>query len=301
MTRVSRMLAAGGLLLAALGAVAQDCPRPTIGLALGSGGAGGLAHIAMLEVFDELELRPDGMAGTSIGAVMGALYAAGLDAGEIKALFREFGGSALDPLSGLARGGEAPGWRDLLTVDLESGGFIDADGFLDFIAGHFAAREFAELEIPLQIVATDYWSGKAHVFREGDLLTAVKASMAVPGLFAPVPFGDELLMDGGAADPLPVDLLGEFDVVVAIDVTGVRKQSGDDVPAITDLLFKTFDIMQQSIIRSKMKANPPDIYIKPELTGVRLLHFDRVDEIVGAVEGDAEELRARLRAVTACP
>src|SRR6056297_634423 len=108
-------------------------------------------------------------------------------------------------------------------------------------------------------------------------------------------------MDGGASDPLPVDLLGDFDVVVAIDVTGVRKRSGDDVPAITDLLFKTFDIMQQSIIRSKMKANPPDIYIKPELTGVRLLHFDRVDEIVGAVKGAADELRHRLEAVIACP
>src|SRR6056297_3422703 len=113
----SRCRIAAGLLLFSSLASADRCEPPRIGLALGSGGAGGLAHIAMLEVFDELELRPDGMAGTSIGAVMGALYAAGLDAGEIKALFREFGGSALDPLSGLARGGEAPGWRDLLTVD----------------------------------------------------------------------------------------------------------------------------------------------------------------------------------------
>lgn len=289
-----------GLIMAASAVTAADCARPSIGLALGSGGAGGLAHIAMLSVFEDLDIRPDGVAGTSIGAIIGVLHAAGLRAGEIEALFREFGGSALDPLSGLAGDDAAPGWSDLLMFDLENGGFVDAGRFLDFIAERFAARDFAELEIPLQIVATDYWSGESHVFREGDLLTAVKASMAVPGLFAPVRFGDRLLIDGGTSNPLPVDLLRNYDVVVAIDVTGVRNQSGDDVPAITDLLFKAFDIMQQSIIRSKMEANAPDIYIKPELVGVRLLHFDRVVEIMRGVEDDAAVLRDRLEALTTC-
>ncbi|MDZ7752368.1 MAG: patatin-like phospholipase family protein [Gammaproteobacteria bacterium] len=300
MIKTLRALWAAGLIMAASAVTAADCTRPSIGLALGSGGAGGLAHIAMLKVFEDLELRPDGIAGTSIGAIIGTLHAAGLKAEEIQTLFREFGGSALDPLSGLAGDDAPPGWSDLLMFDLENGGFVDAGRFLDFIAESFDARDFGELEIPLQIVATDYWSGESHVFREGDLLTAVKASMAVPGLFAPVRLDDKLLIDGGTSNPLPVDLLGDFDVVVAIDVTGVRKQSGDDAPAITELLFKTFDIMQQSIIRSKTNANAPDIYIKPELAGVRLLHFDRVDEIVRGVEDDAATLRDRLEALTAC-
>ncbi|MDT8409577.1 MAG: patatin-like phospholipase family protein [Wenzhouxiangellaceae bacterium] len=128
----------------------EDCEPPSIGLALGSGGAGGLAHIAMLGVFEDLGLKPDAVAGTSIGAIIGALQAAGLRAAEIHELFREFGGSALDPLSGFAGDNGAPGWRDLLEIDLENGGFIDADGFLDFIVQKFDACDFSELETPLQ-------------------------------------------------------------------------------------------------------------------------------------------------------
>jgi len=289
-----------GLSTASTAIADEDCEAPSIGLALGSGGAGGLAHIAMLAVFEDLGIRPDAVAGTSIGAIVGSLYAAGLKAGEIQAVFREFGGSALDPLSGLADDGDAPGWRDLLEVDLANGSFIDADPFLTFIAGKIQARRFSELDIPVQIIATNYWDGREHVFREGDLFVAIKASMAVPGVFTPVRFDGKLLIDGGASNPLPLDLLSDHDIVVAIDVTGARAQDDDDPPGLTDLLFKTFEIMQQSIIRSKIELEPPDIYIKPELNGIRLLHFDRVDRIVEQVRGDAEGLREKLQAIGRC-
>jgi NTE family protein len=281
-------------------AAAEECRPPSIGLALGSGGAGGLAHIAMLEVFEDLDIRPDGLAGTSIGAVVATLYAAGLDAGEIAEIFREFGGSALDPLSGLLGNNGGPGWRDLVDIDLENGGFIDADGFLDFIGERFEARSFAELDLPIKIVATNYWDGEAHVFVDGDLMTAIKASMAVPGLFIPVRLGDKLLVDGGASNPLPVDLLTDHDVIIAIDVTGTREPDGEGSPGITNLLFKTFEIMQQSIIRARIAQTSADIYIKPALSGIRLLHFDRVDEVLDAAETAANELRDQLNALNLC-
>lgn len=279
---------------------ADDCPAPRIGLALGSGGAGGLAHIAMLSVFEELEIEPAAIAGTSIGAVIGALHAAGLESGRIRELFREFGGSAMDPLSGLLSDGGPPGLRDLLKLDLTAGSVLDSGRFIEFIADHFEAREFAELEKPLAVVATDYWTGEPVVLRDGDLLEAIQASMAVPGLFAPVPRGDQLLIDGGASDPLPVDGLEDVDVVVAIDVTGTRRQDRDGRPHLTDLLFNTFEIMQQSILRTRLEQDRPDIYIKPELPGIRLLHFDRVDRILDGAAPAADELRRALAALPRC-
>ncbi|MFU8896167.1 MAG: patatin-like phospholipase family protein [Gammaproteobacteria bacterium] len=283
---------AGG---SAIAATADE--RQSVGLALGSGGAGGLAHIAMLEVFEELSIRPDAISGTSIGAIVGALYAAGLDSQEIRALFIEFGESAMNPFAGLLDGGDGVGWTDLLDFDFANGGLISADGFLELVGQHIEARDFADLDIPLQIVATDYWSGEAVVFDEGDLMRAIKASMAVPGLFAPVKDGDRLLIDGGVANPLPWDLLAGQDLIVAIDVTGIRAPSPDGPPGLTMLLFKSFEIMQQSLIREKYAAAPPDIYIKPELDDVRLLHFDRVDEVISKADRAADELRGRLEHV----
>lgn len=297
--RLSRRIAAGLLLLSSM-VSADQCEPPRIGLALGSGGAGGLAHIAMLEVFEELELRLSGVAGTSIGGIIGALHAAGLESSEIRALFREFGDSALNPFSGLLTDNGAPGFQELLEIDLANGSFIDSSGFIEFIGGKFEARSFAELDTPLAIVATDYWSGEAHVFREGELLAAVQASMAVPGVFAPVEFEDKLLIDGGASNPLPLDLLEDVDIVVAIDVSGTRREARDGKPNITDLLFSTFEIMQQSIVRERAEHTVPDIYIKPELPGIRLLHFDRVDRVVELAKNSAEKLRAELKALPEC-
>jgi len=299
LVRSSRRIAASLLLLSSM-VSADQCEPPRIGLALGSGGAGGLAHIAMLEVFEALKLKPVKVAGTSIGGIIGALHAAGLESSEIRQLFQEFGDSALNPFSGLLTDNGAPGLQQLVEIDLANGSFIDSSGFIEFIAEKFDARSFAELDVPLAIVATDYWSGEAYVFREGDLLAAIQASMAVPGVFAPVEFEDKLLIDGGASNPLPLDLVEDVDIVVAIDVSGTRRESRDGKPNITDLLFSTFEIMQQSIVREKAEHTLPDIYIKPELPGVRLLHFNRVDRILVEAGDAANKLRESLLALPEC-
>jgi len=263
-----------------------------IALALGSGGAGGLAHIVMLSEFEQRGIKPDAIAGTSIGAIIGAMYSAGLSPEEIRDLFDEFGKSVLNPFSGL--GNDGPDWTDLVRAELGDGGAINQAGFLDFIGEHFEARSFDELQIPLKVVATNYWDGSEVVFESGDLFTAIKASMAVPGLFNPVKLEEQLLIDGGVSNPLPWDLLKDHDLIVAIDVTGTRRRDGDEETGLFDLLFKTFEIMQQSIIREKMNNGGPDIYIKPELSGIRLLHFDRVDEVIEQAGEAAEELGRAL-------
>ena len=286
-------------LSAATSVVEERQAAPSIGLALGSGGAGGLAHIAMLRVFDELGVRPAAIAGTSIGAVIGALYAAGLDAAEIRAVFEEFGGSRLDMLSGLLQADAGPGIAGLLETDLTNGGVLDIDGFLEFLAGKIEARTFAELDIELAVVATDYWSGEMHVIREGKLLPALAASMAVPALFAPVQRGDALLIDGGTSNPLPFDLLqGRHDVVVAIDVSGSRRRGDAPKPGMLDMLFKTFELMQGSLISQRLAADSPDVYIKVDTSGIRLLDFNRLDEVLEQAAPAAQELRRQLEAST---
>jgi len=286
-------LAVLGWALAILPVQADDEKSdPTIGLALGSGGAAGLSHIRMIEVFEEMEIRPDTIAGTSIGAIIGALYAAGMNSEQMRELFAEFGESALNPFAN--DNGMDIGPTDLLEIDFETGSVLDPSGFFELVGEHIEARSFEELDIPLKVVATNYWDGETVVLSEGDLFEALEASMAVPGLVAPVEIGDRLLIDGGTSNPLPWDQLGEVDIVVAIDVTGTRNPERDGRPNLADLLFKTFEIMQQSLIAQMRKASPPDIYIKPELADIRLLHFDRVDEILEQAEAAADKLREQL-------
>lgn len=293
------LILAGGLLIFSE-AMADDCPTPSIGLALGSGGAAGLAHIAMLEVFEELDLQPKQLAGTSIGAIIAVMHAAELDSAAIRDFFKEFGGSALDPLSGLGGGDNGPDWRDLLDINFNEGGLFDAGPFLEFLGEQFDAREFEALAVPVKVVATDYYSGQSHVFDSGELMPAIRASMAVPGLFKPVKMDGKLLIDGGTSNPLPHDLLEDVDLVVAVDVTGSRPKSDDDQPGLTDLLFKSFEIMQQSIIRARNAIQSPDIFIEVAAEDIRLMHFDRVDEVIEQSQAAANELREALREHLSC-
>ena len=279
---------------ASLAADRAESSSPTIGLALGSGGAGGLAHIAMLQVFDDLGIHPDRITGTSIGAVIGGLYAAGLDADEILDLFDDFAGSELDALTGLAR--SEIKLLDLVPLRIGRNALFDSGEFLRFLAEHTDARDFDDLRIPFAVVATDFRTGESVVIDEGDLFMAIEASMAVPGLFEPVRYGDaQYLIDGGASNPLPYDLLqGKYDYVIAVDVSGNGAHNDTDDIGITDLLFKSFSIMQGSIIRHMTRLDPPDLYLVPDTGGIRLLHFNRIDEILEKARPTADELREQL-------
>ncbi|WP_280552773.1 patatin-like phospholipase family protein [Halomonas sp. 25-S5] len=296
MPRLAFALFTAALLAAAPGAPASPdtpSPRPTIGLALGSGGANGLAHIAILQVFDDLGIVPDRIVGTSIGAVIGGLYAAGLPAEAIRDIFDDVAGSPLDALSGLAE--SEVDLSALVPFGRDDAGLLDSAGFLRFLAGQTEVRTFDELRIPLVVVATDYWTTDSVAIDEGLLFPAIEASMAVPGLFMPVHRGEQLLIDGGTSNPLPFDLLqGEVDLVIAVDVSGSRQMTDGEQVGLTDMLFNSFKIMQQTIIRQALRHQPPDLYLRPETQGVRLLHFNRIDEILRQTQPAAEELRDLL-------
>ena len=278
---------------AVVGSSNSPALRPTIGLALGSGGASGLAHIAILQVFDELGIVPDRIVGSSIGAVIGGLYAAGLSAKQIQNIFDAVAGSPLDALSGLAKSNVR--LADLVRFRRRGAGLFDSRGFMRFLATHTEVRFFEELRTSLSVVATDYWTADSVTLSEGDLFAAIEASMAVPGLFMPVRRGEHLLIDGGTSNPLPFDLLqGEVDLVIAVDVSGNHQSDhGQDI-GLSDMLFNSFKIMQQAITRQALRHQPPDILLSPQAPGVRLLHFHRINEILTHAEPTAATLRELL-------
>ena len=259
---------------ALLSACGRDLKHKRIGLALGGGGAKGLAHIPMLEVFDELGIRPYRIAGTSIGSVMGSLYAAGLSGADIRQIIDRLTVSQDENWLDTLFSEDVLEWFRFLEPSMGKGGLVESDALLKFLLDIIKVPNFRQLEIPLSIVATDFWSREQVVFDSGDIETALKASIAVPGLFNPVPYRDTVLVDGGLVNPVPYDLLfDDCDVVVAIDVLGTRTAGADNHPSYFETTFNTFQIMQAAIMQEKMRHQPPDIYIKPDIRDIRVLEF----------------------------
>src|SRR5262245_49465734 len=197
--------------------------RPSIALALGGGGARGLAHILMLEVFAELGLKPKIIAGTSIGALFGAAYASGLPAALIRAHAEQILSQRLDiaRLLFAARAEPIMKFFNVLPVRFA---LLQPEQLLESVLPSRVARDFAHLQIPLRVVATDFYAQEQVILSEGPVRAAVAASMALPAIFAPVVREGRLLMDGGLVNPLPFDIIrAQADITVAIDVSGASR------------------------------------------------------------------------------
>ncbi|MBM3952272.1 MAG: patatin-like phospholipase family protein [Rhodospirillales bacterium] len=266
-----------------------------INLALGGGGARGLAHIAMLEAFDELGLKPHRLAGTSIGAVVAALYASGIPAADIRADVERLIGLGPRRFKDMFGKDELAHWFRFVDLEFRRGGLFRGKRFQAFLRHRMPARDFAHLKIPLKIVATDFHSWQPVVFDSGDLALAVKASMSVPGVFAPVRLDGHLLIDGGAVDPLPYDLWrDECDITIAIEAAPMRARDPRKSPRMLDAVFTTIQIMQRSIVAEKMKRNPPDLLIRPKIAGVRLMDFHKAEHIFAEAETEKQRLKCEL-------
>ncbi len=267
-----------------------------IGLALGAGGANGLAHIAILEAFEELGITPHRMAGSSIGAVMGALYASGKSAKDIKKLVEDVVVQESDTWRELLFDGQLFSWFRFAEPELGEGGLINTDEFIAYLRDAIEGSRFEDLQIPLLVVTADLWSREQIVFDAGDLLPVVQASIAVPGLFKPVQINGRVLVDGGIVNPVPYDLLFEdCDVVVAVNVIG--KSIPEEDLSLFKSMFAAIRVMQTSILKEKMKQRAPDIYIETRIEGVRLLEFNKIDEVHEQAQRAKEDLKAELRAI----
>jgi len=267
-----------------------------LGIALGGGGAKGVAHVIMLEALDELGLPPSCISGTSIGAIVGALYASGISARELRedltAASFTADGSVIDDIfnKNLRR------WWDLLDLNFSGEGLLDIKQFLAHLHERIGVNNFEELKTPLRIVAADFWKREQVIFDKGALVPAVHASMALPGIFQPAQIDGRVLIDGGAVNPVPFDVLpADCDVVVAIDVLGQRTPEEEDpLPSFSDALFNTVQIMEKSIVREKLKHCAPTIYVEPEITGIKVLEFYNAAEVFRQAQPAKDRLKAEL-------
>jgi NTE family protein len=255
-----------------------------VGVALGGGGAKGLSQIAFLKALDELSVRPTVIAGTSIGAVIGGLYAAGVSGARLEQLLKTMGFKEL--------------YKIVLDFSILSDSAIfTGKGVEQFLARQIPFQTFEEIEIPLKVVATDFWSRREVIFESGSLITAIRASMAMPAVFEPVLLNDRVLIDGGAVNPLPYDLIRqECDLTIAIDVSGEKTYAPKDpIPNMVESILSTFQIMQASIVEAKKRLSPPDIYVKPALTNIRVLDFYRYKEILAGVQDEVQVFKETLK------
>lgn len=271
---------------------------PSVALVLGGGGARGLAHIGILEAFDELGVVPKVIAGTSIGAVFGAAYASGLKGADIRRHAVETLTRRYDLLRGVVSK-RAMTARSALGLFAGRGWFLDPLAFLDLVVPDDVAQSFGDLEIPLQIVASDYYAMEAKVLTQGELRPAIAASIALPVIFQPVTIDGRLLMDGGFVNPLPFDLVADkADIVVAVDVSGaVRGKEDNGPPSMMETLFSLSFFFERSLVREKLKASQPDIYVQAGTGTYNVLDFFRVKDILQAAEPAKAQFKTQLQRV----
>ncbi|WP_341864189.1 patatin-like phospholipase family protein [Gymnodinialimonas sp. 57CJ19] len=266
----------------------------TTTLVLGAGGARGVAHIHALRAFDDLGIKPTLIAGTSIGSIMGAAYAAGMSADEIEDHIMEsfndrkrlvtqaFKVRPNSVKSFLADGGLRLGEFNLETI------------FEVFLPKTIPQR-FDDLSIPLKVIATDYYAARTQVFDAGPLRRALAASSAIPAVFLPVNIDDRYFVDGSTTDPCPLTYVqGTGDTVIAIDVSGGPSGDSAERPSKVEVMYTTGQIMQQSITRAQAAQYPDTQVLRPPVNNYRALDFLKVSEILSETEGLRELVKRQI-------
>lgn len=264
----------------------------TIAVALGAGGARGLAHIHVLKAFDDLGIQPSVIAGTSIGSVMGAAYCAGMTGAEIEV-------HVLERFNNRARFmSEALKVRpNSIKTFLSDGGLRLGELNLENIFSVFLPSQipatFEDLSIPLHVVATDYYASMAKVFNTGDLRKPIAASSAMPAVFLPVEISGRYYVDGSSTNPCPLDVIqGKADHVLAIDVSGGPLGNASDKPAKVDSMYAASQMMQKTIARVIADIYPKSALLRAPVEGFRSLDFLSSAQIITETEGLREQTKA---------
>ena len=266
-----------------------------VALVLGGGGARGLAHIPVLEAFDDLGIKPCVIAGTSIGAMLGAAYAAGIRGDAIRNHTIEILSDRSKVMSRL--------WRlrpDSIASIFTDGGLrigeLNAEKVLRAFLPENMPQRFEDLDIPLKVTATDFYGNSLTVIENGELFPAVAASIAIPAIFRPQLVNGRVHIDGGIANPVAFDLVeAPGRIVVAVDVVGMP--AGEDatkLPSRVEAAFGASQLLMQTITAMKLKLHTPDLLIRPPVDGIRVLDFLHARRILQKAEGVREQVRTEL-------
>jgi len=299
--------------------LAQQTPeivRPKIGLVLSGGGAKGASHVGVIKVLEELGIPIDFIAGTSMGAIVGGLYASGMTADELAAAIK-----SID-------------WEDVFNdkpqrSDRDFRRKLDDEGFLiryklgfkdgsiqfplsaidgqklNFVLRSLAQRavgidNFDKLPIPYRAVATDIETGDTVVLGAGDLVTAMRASMAVSGVFPPVEIDGRLLVDGGLSNNVPIDVARQMgaDIVIVVGFPEQLKKRKDLTSAVS-IVLQSLDLLIMQNSRLQLKTmRPGDVYIAPSLGDIGAGSFDRAADAISIGEAAARAVAGKLRRLT---
>ena len=241
-----------------------------IGLALGGGAAKGFAHIGVIKMLEANGIRPDVVAGTSAGSVVGALYASGMDPFQLQET-----AIALDQAS-------------LRDVRLFSGGVVQGQKLQDYVNTQVKNRPLDKLNVPFAVVATQLETGQRTVFVRGNTGQAVRASSSVPGVFEPVEISGKHYVDGGVVSPVPVDAARQLgaDVVIAVDISS--KASGSNPQGMINIVGQSISIMGQKLGEQELAR--ADIVIRPKVNQIGAADFEQKDQAI--MEGERAALAA---------
>lgn len=273
--------------------------KPVVGLALGSGGARGWCHIGVLRELAAMGIEAQVIAGSSMGALVGAVHAAG----------------RLDALEDWARGLTLRGMLPLIDMRIAGGGLVGGEGILTMLRGLGLPKGIEDLALPFLAVATDLRTGREVWLKRGDLVGAVRASVSIPGLLKPQQIEGRWLIDGGVVNPVPVSAARALgaEVVIAVNPNGAtlggywepgvaapvfpdlgsllpdalrglwRKDSTPDPaaePAYLELVNAAIDIMSDHILRSRLAGEPPQVLMGAQLGSVAVVDFHRAAECI---------------------
>lgn len=265
---------------------------PTIAIAFGGGGARGLSHIHIIEALDDLGIRPVAISGASIGAMMGAAMASGMTGREIREYAITVFGNRTDMIARLWR--RPDGFVALADRRFRIGQFDIERIIRNFMPEDFP-HDFADLKIPLSIIATDYYGHHETVFTEGDVWSAIAASAAIPALFQPVRRDGRIFIDGGIYNPVPYDhILDKADITVGIDVVGTPRGDPHELPKTMECLYGTSQLMMRSILKLKLKLQPPDVFVQPPVSTYRVMDFLKASEIIENTAPIRDEFKRKL-------
>lgn len=251
--------------------------HPKIGLALGSGGARGFAHLGVIKALTDAGIPIHLIAGSSMGALVASFYGAGID---------------MDRLYKLSTAFKRKYFLDFTVPKM---GFISGKKVKEFIKVFTHGKNIEELSIPIGIVATDLLTGEKVVFQTGSVADAVRASISIPGIFVPEKYNGRILVDGGVSDRVPVSVAKEMgaDIVIAVDVSRVKRNA--EITSIYDVIMQSIDIMQAEIINNREIA--ASAMIRPPVEIYSSRAFTNIDEIINLGEEEAKKHIKQIQTV----
>ncbi|OIK14056.1 esterase [Bacillus sp. MUM 116] len=251
--------------------------QPIIGLALGSGGARGFAHLGVIKGLLDEGIPIHLIAGSSMGALVGSFYGTGIEVNRLYKLSIAFKR------------------KYFLDFTVPKMGFIAGKKVKEFVRVFTHGKNIEDLSLPIGIVATDLLTGEKVVFRTGPVAEAVRASISIPGIFVPEKYKGRILVDGGVSDRVPVSVAKDMgaDIVIAVDVSMVKRNA--EITSIYDVIMQSIDIMQTEIINTREIA--ADIMIRPPVEMFSSRAFTNIEEIIKAGEDEIKKHIPQIKQV----